>query len=57
MLNPLYTTPPPPLGVEPISGTLFKRDPGGLGGTVLTLVLPRLILRFPALTLVLPILL
>ena len=32
----------PPLGVEP-SGTLFKQDPGGLGGTVLTSVLPILL--------------
>ena len=42
MLDPLYTT-PPSLGVEPISGTLFERDPGDLGGTVLTLVLPILL--------------
>ena len=34
---------PPALGVEPINGTLFKRDPGGLGGTVLTVVLPILL--------------
>ena len=41
MLDPLYT--PPPRTVEPVSWTLFCGNPGGLGGTVRTLVLPILL--------------
>ena len=40
---PCLHHPPFSLGVEPISWTLFKRDPAGLGGTVPTLVLPILL--------------